>query len=52
MSDIDPMRPTQTTPSQEEKLVIYRKKNPISHLNRIKNPCFAMSVHSSGPIGL
>jgi hypothetical protein len=29
MSDIDPMRPTQTTPSQGEKLVIYRKKNPI-----------------------
>jgi hypothetical protein len=29
MSDIDPIRPTQTTPSQGEKLVIYRKKNPI-----------------------
>jgi hypothetical protein len=32
------MRPTQTTLSQGEKLVIYRKKNPISHLSRIKNP--------------
>ena len=29
MSDTDPIRPTQTTPSQGEKLVIYRKKNPI-----------------------
>ena len=29
MSDTDPMQPTQTTPSQGEKLVIYRKKNPI-----------------------
>jgi hypothetical protein len=29
MSDIDPIRPMQTTPSQREKLVIYRKKNPI-----------------------
>jgi hypothetical protein len=29
MSDTDPIQPTQTTPSQEEKLVIYRKKNPI-----------------------
>jgi hypothetical protein len=29
MSDIDPIQPTQTTPSQGEKLVIYRKKNPI-----------------------
>jgi hypothetical protein len=29
MSDIDPIRPKQTTPSQGEKLVIYRKKNPI-----------------------
>jgi hypothetical protein len=29
MSDIDPIQPTQTTPSQREKLVIYRKKNPI-----------------------
>jgi hypothetical protein len=26
---MDPMQPTQTTPSQREKLVIYRKKNPI-----------------------
>jgi hypothetical protein len=29
MSDMDPIRPTQTTPLQGEKLVIYRKKNPI-----------------------
>jgi hypothetical protein len=29
MSDIDPIRPIQTTLSQGEKLVIYRKKNPI-----------------------
>jgi hypothetical protein len=29
MSDTDPIWPTQTTPSQGEKLVIYRKKNPI-----------------------
>jgi hypothetical protein len=36
----------QTTPSQGEKLIIYMKKNPavrgrknpISHLSRIKNP--------------
>jgi hypothetical protein len=26
---MDPIQPTQTTPSQGEKLVIYRKKNPI-----------------------
>jgi hypothetical protein len=29
MSDIDPIRPTQTALLQGEKLVIYRKKNPI-----------------------
>ena len=37
MSDIDLIQPTQTTPSQGGKLVIYRKKNPISHFSRIKN---------------
>jgi hypothetical protein len=42
MSDTDPMQPTQTTPSQGEKLVIYRKKNPI----------VAMFIHSGGPAGL
>jgi hypothetical protein len=29
MFDIDPIQPTQTTLLQGEKLVIYRKKNPI-----------------------
>jgi hypothetical protein len=29
MSNTDPIQPMQTTPSQGEKLVIYRKKNPI-----------------------
>jgi hypothetical protein len=29
MSDTDPIWPIQTTPLQGEKLVIYRKKNPI-----------------------
>jgi hypothetical protein len=29
MSDIDFMRPMQTTLLQGEKLIIYRKKNPI-----------------------
>jgi hypothetical protein len=29
MSDIDPIQPMQTAPLQGEKLVIYRKKNPI-----------------------
>jgi hypothetical protein len=29
MSDTDPIQPTQTTLLQGEKLVIYRKKNPI-----------------------
>jgi hypothetical protein len=29
MSDMDPIQPTQTTLLQGEKLVIYRKKNPI-----------------------
>jgi hypothetical protein len=38
MSNIDSMQPIQTTSLQGEKLVIYRKKNPISHFSRIKNP--------------
>jgi hypothetical protein len=29
MSNIDPIQPMQTAPLQGEKLVIYRKKNPI-----------------------
>jgi hypothetical protein len=29
MSNINPIQPIQTTSSQGEKLVIYRKKNPI-----------------------
>jgi hypothetical protein len=29
MSDMDPIQPIQTTLSQGEKLVIYRKKTPI-----------------------
>jgi hypothetical protein len=29
MSNIDPIQPIQTTLLQGEKLVIYRKKNPI-----------------------
>jgi hypothetical protein len=29
MSDIDPIQPMQTTPLQGEKLIIYKKKNPI-----------------------
>ena len=38
---------------QEENPCWYRGwKNPISHLSRIKNPCFAMSVCSGGPTGL
>ena len=45
-SDTDPMWPTQTTPSQGGKLVYLQeenpcswgKKNPMSHLSRMKNP--------------
>jgi hypothetical protein len=42
---MDPTRPTQTTPSrgktcnlQEEKPYSWGRKNPMSHLSRIKNP--------------
>jgi hypothetical protein len=43
---MDPTRPTQTTPSQGGKLVYLQeenpcswgRKNPMSHLSRIKNP--------------
>ena len=45
-SDTDPMRPTQTTPYTGETykftgrkpLICWGRKNPISHLSRIKNP--------------
>jgi hypothetical protein len=45
-SDTDPIRPTQTTPYIGETckfigrkpLIYWGRKNPISHLSRIKNP--------------
>jgi len=46
MSDTDPMRPTQTTPYTGETckftgrkpLIYWGRKNPMSHLSRMKNP--------------
>jgi hypothetical protein len=46
MSDIDPIRPTQTTLYigetykfiERKPLIYWGRKNPISHLSRIKNP--------------
>src|SRR6266576_1511493 len=45
-SDTDPMRPTQTTPyigetckfTGRKPLICWGRKNPMSHLSRIKNP--------------
>src|SRR6266702_8511083 len=59
-SDTDPMRPTQTTLFTGETckftgrkpLICWGRKNPISHLSRIKNPGLPLFVHSSGPAGL
>src|SRR5437016_7743882 len=33
-------------------LICWGKKNPISHLSRIKNPGLPLFIHSSGPAGL
>src|SRR6266567_3940968 len=60
MSDMDPMRPTQTTLYTGETckfigrkpLICWGRKNPISHLSRIKNPGLLLFVYSSGPAGL
>src|SRR6266566_9696077 len=54
------MRPTQTTLYTGETckftgrkpLICWGRKNPISHLSRIKNPSLPLFVHSSGPAGL
>ena len=60
MSNIDPIQLIQTTPSQGENLQLY-KENPTIKLGKEKsykllqqdeNPQFAISVCSSGPIGL
>jgi hypothetical protein len=60
MSDTDPTRPMQTTPSQGGKLVYLQEENPCS-LGEEKpyelpqsdeKPRFAMSARSSGPAGL
>ena len=37
---------------QKEKPCSWGRKNPMSHLSRIKNPDLPMSVRSSGPAGL
>src|SRR6266699_2899292 len=59
-SDTDPMRPTQTTLYTGETckftgrkpLICWGRKNPISHLSRMKNPGLPLFVHSSSPAGL
>ena len=59
-SNTDPMRPTQTTLYIGETckfigrkpLICWGRKNPISHLSRIKNPGLPLFVYSSGPAGL
>ena len=46
MSDTDPIRPTQTTPyigetckfTGRKPLICWGRKNPMSHLSRMKNP--------------
>jgi hypothetical protein len=60
MSNMDPIWPTQTTPSQGGKLVYLQEENPCSLGEEKpyklpqsdKKPRFAMSVCSSGPAGL
>src|SRR6266566_490436 len=59
-SDTDPMRPTETTLYTGETckftgrkpLICWVRKNPMSHLSRMKNPGLPLFVHSSGPAGL
>src|SRR6266566_7002127 len=52
-SDTDPMRPTQTTPYTGETckftgrkpLICWGRKNPMSHLSRIKNPVCLVRIY-------
>src|SRR6266576_6944119 len=54
------MRPTQTTLYTGETckftgrkpLIYWGRKNPMSHLSRMKNPGLPLFVHSSDPAGL
>jgi hypothetical protein len=60
MSDIDPTRPIQTTPSQGGKLVYLQEENlgslgeekPYKLPQSDKKLQFVISVYSSSPIGL
>src|SRR5437016_5704081 len=59
-SDTDPIGPRRLLRTQgklinftgRKPLICWGRKNPISHLSRMKNPVLPLFIHSSGPAGL